>query len=319
MIHNDNNLYLGLDTSAYTTSLAVVNQQEQLLVDSRIPLTVQEGSVGLRQSEAVFLHLKNITLLLDSPETLKNHGEVRAIAASVQPRPAPGSYMPVFKVSEACGLFLAQTMGLKYLASTHQEGHIMAGLWAAGLGLGRYLTVHLSGGTTELIEAVENAPGILDVKLIGQGSDLNAGQFIDRLGNMMGLAFPAGPQLEVLAKSGRENALELPVAVEDSSISFSGPASSAERALKKGVRKEDLARAIEICIADSLCRAINNLSTSLEQYDGILLVGGVAANYYIRQRLSKNIGLAKLHFAGSGFASDNAVGLAVQAARRFKA
>ncbi len=311
--------YLGLDTSAYTTSLAVVNQHEQLLVDSRIPLAVNEGSLGLRQSEAVFSHLKNLTLLWKGSEALEKRGDVVAVAASTQPRPVPGSYMPVFKVSEACGLFLAQTMGLNFLTSTHQEGHIMAGLWSAGLKAGFYLTVHLSGGTTELTEAVEKTPGFLEIKLIGQGSDLNAGQFIDRLGRLMGFAFPAGPQLEALAKGGRENALQLPVAVQDTAISFSGPASSAERALQKGARKEDLARAIEVCIADSLSRAINNLNDSLGKYDGILFVGGVAANHYIRERLCKKIKAAKLYFARADFASDNAVGLAVQAARRFKA
>ncbi len=310
--------YLGLDTSAYTTSLAVVNQHEQLLVDSRIPLAVHEGSLGLRQSEAVFSHLKNLTLLWEGPETLEIRGEVVAVAASTQPRPVPDSYMPVFKVSEACGLFLAQTMGLNFLTSTHQEGHIIAGLWSAGLKAGRYLTVHLSGGTTELTEAVEKNPGVLEIKLIGQSSDLKAGQFIDRLGRLMGFAFPAGPQLEALAKGGREGALQLPVAVENTAISFSGPASSAERALQRGARKEDLARAIEVCIADSLYTAINNLNDSLDHYDGVLFVGGVAANHYIGERLRKKFNPDKLYFAGSRFASDNAVGLAVQAARRFK-
>ncbi len=311
-------LYLGLDTSAYTTSLAVVNQQEHLLVDRRIPLTVQKGNLGLRQSEAVFLHLKNLTVLWEDPYSLGKHGELVAIAASNQPRPVQGSYMPVFKVSEACGSFLAQTMGLNFLASSHQEGHIMAGLWSAGLAKGYYLIVQLSGGTTELVESEEISPGLLETRLVGQGSDLNAGQFIDRLGSLMGISFPAGPKLENLAKGGRDNVIKLPVAVKNSTISFSGPASSAERALQKGFRKEDLARAIEVCIADSLLRAIYNLDDSLKDYDGILFVGGVAANQYIRERLGKKIGPAKVYFPRSHFASDNAVGLAVQAARRFR-
>jgi len=317
-VNHERCLYLGLDTSAYTTSLAVVDRSEKLICDSRLPLAVEEGSLGLRQSEAVFSHLKNFPQLWEGREKTLAGSRVVAVAASTRPRPLSGSYMPVFKVSEAFGLFLAQTMGLKFLPSSHQEGHIIAGLWSAGLEQGRYLSVHLSGGTTEIIASEEKEPGHLEIRLLGQGSDLNAGQFIDRLGRLMGLGFPAGPQLEELAVLGREGSVILPVAVKGTAISFSGPATGAERALQEGAKKEDVARAVEVCIADSLAAAIANLSPGVTAYDGTLVVGGVAANQFIRSRLAENIGAEKLHFAGSSYASDNAVGLAVQAARVYK-
>jgi len=316
--NHDHLIYLGLDTSAYTTSLAVVDRDERLIIDSRLPLAVEAGSLGLRQSEAVFSHIKNLPLLWEGRANSIEEYRVAAAAASTRPRPLPDSYMPVFKVSEAFGLFLAQTMGLNFLPSSHQEGHIMAGLWSAGLKPGRYLCVHLSGGTTEIVAAEEIKPGCLEIRLLGGGSDLNAGQFIDRLGRMMELGFPAGPQLEILARTGQDGAVELPVAVKGAQISFSGPATRAEQALREGWRKEDVARAIETCIADSLAAAITSSHTGGDDFDGVLAVGGVMANRYIRDRLAWKMESIKLFFAAPEFASDNAVGLAVQAARRFR-
>ena len=194
----------------------------------------------------------------------------------------------------------------------------MAGLWSAGLPPGRYLVAHLSGGTTEIIDSDEVSPGKLQLDLLGGSTDLNAGQFIDRLGLLMGLAFPAGPELEILARGAGKKTIKLPVSVNGSKISFSGPASHAERLLKQGCRKEDLARAIEICIADSLVTAVRGQHNGSACYCGLLAVGGVTANLFIRGRLISLLDGWKLHFAQPQYAADNAVGLAVQVARRLK-
>ena len=53
-------LYIGIDTSNYTTSVAAVDESGQLISDERILLTVEHGKRGLRQSDALFLHLKNL-------------------------------------------------------------------------------------------------------------------------------------------------------------------------------------------------------------------------------------------------------------------
>lgn len=309
---------LGIDASAYTTSLAVVNQDEQVVIDLREPLPVAEGSLGIRQSEAVFAHLKKLGDIMEPEPGLQLKDLTRAVAFSAAPRPVKDSYMPVFKVSEAFGLFLARTMGFNYLSSTHQEGHVMAGLWSAGLKSGRYLVIHLSGGTTEFVSVEEYKPGCLNLELLGGSSDLNAGQFVDRLGKAMGLEFPAGPALEQLAEKCKDEKVELPVAVKNNQVSFSGPASHAERLLAGGCRMEDLARAVERCIADSVITALTGLLLEDNEYEGILAVGGVVANRFIRRYLKDNLTGWKIYFAESRYASDNAVGLAVQAARYFK-
>ncbi len=311
----DQRLYMGIDTSAYTTSLAIVNQQEKLIYDRRMPLPVGQGQLGMRQSDAVFEHIRNITQMMEEEQFNHDRSALCVVASSAKPRPVEGSYMPVFKVSEAFSLFLAKTAGLLYFSSTHQEGHIIAGLWSAGLPQGRYLVIHLSGGTTEILAVNETRPGKLDIEQIGGSSDLNAGQFIDRLGQAMGLSFPAGPQLEDLACKAGSDLPSLPVAVKNGEISFSGPASHAERLLEKGCRREDLARAIEICIADSLSAAVKAIVNNQNDYRALLAVGGVTANLKIRSRLKEKLTDWNIYFAEPTYAADNAVGLAVQAKR----
>ena len=315
---HDKFLALGIDTSAYTSALAIVDQDENLVIDQRKLLPVKAGSLGLRQSEAVFAHLNNLPQLLDDCHDKIDHKALKAIAAATKPRPVEDSYMPVFKVSEAFGSLMARTMGLFYFNTTHQEGHVMAGLWSAAVPEGKYLVLHLSGGTTEIISSEEWKAGHLKLKLLAGSSDLNAGQFIDRIGRMMGLQFPAGPELEELALQSVNDGFELPVAVKGSDISFSGPASQAERMLQKGCARSELARAVEKCIADSLCQAICNLALDSKLYDGLITVGGVTANRYIRERIKDGLPGWIFYNAEPEYASDNAVGVAVQASRLYK-
>lgn len=310
-------LYLGIDTSAYTTSMALVNEEEELHWEKRLFLPVKKGNIGLRQSEAVFAHLNNLPLLWEEGSREAGELKLAGVASSTCPRPVEGSYMPVFKVSEAFGRFLAQTKGLLFLPFSHQEGHIVSGMWSAGITGGPYLVLHISGGTTEILAVSETKPGRLSIKLLGGTEDLNAGQFVDRIGAELGLSFPAGPELEKLALSGSGKEIKLPVAVRGTRISFSGPASHAGRLLGNGCPAPALARAVEECLAESLARAAAH-ALQEGSYRGALVVGGVTANDYIRRRLNKLLYGHQLYFASPSLAGDNAVGLAVQLSRRQK-
>jgi N6-L-threonylcarbamoyladenine synthase len=315
---SDQILCLGLDTSAYTTSLALVDQDENLIYDWRIALPVKEGQLGLRQSEAVFEHIRNMPLLWSECQAEFKSTAIKAIAVSDRPRPLEQSYMPVFKVGEAFGLFLAQTMGLKYFCSSHQEGHIMAGLWSAAAKRGPYLVVQISGGTTEIVMAEENPCGWLLIELVGGAADLNAGQFVDRIGQKLKLPFPAGLHLELLARKAEGDLPRLPLAVKNAEISFSGPASEAERLLERGFRPENMARAVEICIADSISAAVANVWDEEKNYAGLLVVGGVSANALIRNRISSFFRGKAVYFAEASYGGDNAVGQAIIACRRLQ-
>ncbi|MDK2820077.1 MAG: hypothetical protein PWP31_42 [Clostridia bacterium] len=306
---------LGIDTSAYTCSAAVVSTKGELIIANRRLLPVPQGERGLQQATAVFHHVQMI------PEVLKGifdkvpADHIKKVVASVKPRPIEGSYMPVFTVGTGQARVLASAFKVPFQESSHQEGHIMAGLWSSGWFPRKpFLAVHLSGGTSEILR-VESKAGGFNIKKLGGTLDLHAGQLIDRVGVLMGLSFPAGPELEKLAqKSGKDNSIRLTSAVRGYNFSFSGPVSQAERLLKEKVSKEDVARAVEQCIAKTLERVLRKLieETGIKE---VLIVGGVAANNYIRIRLChrlehRAVG-AKLRFAKPEHSSDNAIGIAL--------
>lgn len=305
--------FLGIDTSCYTTSVAAVGPSGELLLDERIMLEVKLGDRGLRQSEGVFQHIKNSGEIFQMVKDRVTAMDIRAVAASVKPRPAQDSYMPVFVVGENVGKAIAGAKGIAFYAASHQENHIMAGIWSAGgPDADRFLAVHLSGGTTELLQ-VELTDTGFTTSIIGGSSDISAGQFIDRVGVAMGLPFPSGSYIEKLATGivpGEEIA-KIPSAVNGLYASFSGPESQAVRLLEKGIEKEELALAVLDCIARTLVKLLEKAG----RYTGlnkILLIGGVSSNAYIRKYLEDRLDL-ELYFPHPRFCTDNAVGTALLA------
>lgn len=304
-------MILGIDTSNYTTSVAVVSKEQQLLFDQRTVLSVAEGERGLQQSAAVFQHLQNLPELLTAALDAER-GEIRGVCYSAKPRPMEGSYMPVFRVGEGFAQTIASALGVPLFATTHQEGHIMAGLWSAGFQpTGAFLAMHLSGGTTDLLR-VEPVAGGYQMETLGSSSDLHAGQFVDRIGVQLGLPFPAGPALEALARSAHTAAVTLPSSVAGYTISFSGPCSAAERQIDAGAAPAEVAFAVLRCIANSVEKVLRTAMTETGLCE-IVFVGGVAANTLIRQRLNERLAhpalKGKLYYAEPQYSRDNAVGV----------
>lgn len=308
-------LYLGIDTSYYTTSLALVDDAGRLLEDQRRPLAVKQGERGVAPQQAVWAHLKALPEVAEP--LLRAYGSrIVGVAASVKPRPIEGAYLPPFKVSEGFGRTTAAALGVPFYPTTHQEMHIMAGLWSSDqppVG-DRFLAVHLSGGTTELIQVTRRVGGF-DEELLGGTQDLHAGQFVDRVGVALGLPFPAGPHLEKLAAAGTPGKVSLPSSVSGWTLSFSGPETAAQRLVGQ-VAGADLAVAVFGCVAKTLEKWLRRAveETGLQE---IMIVGGVAANQLLRARLRERLEHpavgARLSFAEPRYSTDNAVGTALLA------
>ncbi len=309
---------LGIDTSNYVTSLAVLQKdpdQEALLVhEKRITLEVIKGGKGLRQSEAVFQHIKNMPEIWEDIFATLQGDSIRCVAASVKPRPLEGSYMPVFQVGESYGRCLASFLQVPFFGFSHQEGHIETGYWNSKCRSNHFLSLHLSGGTTELVEAVRNPQRGMDIHLLGGTNDLNAGQFIDRVGVKLGLSFPAGRELEKLAAGNNQGGLKVPVSVKGYDISFSGPATFVERALEGGAPAAEAARGVEVSIAHSLIEVLRKAADD-KSLQEVLVVGGVASNAFIRRRLMEGLPSLSFYFPSPRFAGDSAVGPALLAAQ----
>ncbi|TCL70814.1 N6-L-threonylcarbamoyladenine synthase [Hydrogenispora ethanolica] len=300
-------LIIGLDTSCYTTSLALIDGTGAVALDRRILLRVKPGERGLRQSEAVFQHLQNLPKLLETP---LEEPAIALVAMSVRPRPVEGAYLPVFQAGASFGETLAKLVGAPWIGLSHQEGHIRAGLHhAAAVWNEAFLAWHISGGTTELLLVRPAAVGYA-LDLLGGSSDLQVGQFVDRIGVALGAAFPAGPALERLALLAAAPE-PLPVVTRDLTISFSGPLSAAERKLAAGnCVPENLALGVFQAIAAALLQ-VTQRAALRHGIRRVLLVGGVASNQIIRDVLSAagtRDGI-DFQFGAKELSSDNAVGI----------
>lgn len=295
-------MFLGIDTSCYTTSVAVVSDEGKILADERILLTVPEGTRGLRQSEGVFQHIKNL------PELIEKAGvfmpKVKAVCVSAKPRNEEDSYMPVFLAGKSFARAIAASLNVPIIFTDHQRGHIMAAERSAQFKpTEKFVTVHLSGGTTELLLTSGEK-----IEIVGKTLDIPVGQLIDRTGVMCGEKFPCGKNMD---EKKMETEIKLPVSVKESNINFSGAEIQAERLYKSGVSAGEIYSAIFMCIAKSIEKAVK----SLGDYH-ILPVGGVSSNSTLREYLKSAFG-EKIHFADPRYMTDNAVGTAFICREKF--
>ena len=211
-------LYIGIDTSNYTTSVAVSGAKE---INLRKIIDVKEGMRGIRQSDGVFVHLKELPQLFEMLDI--DMTDVKAVGVSTKPRNRENSYMPVFIVGNSFARVIAKSLGVPLFEYSHQDGHIMSGIISGEFFnlLGEdFLTVHLSGGTTEILSChYKNNHFAADI--IGGTKDISAGQLIDRLGVKLGMKFPCGKELDDLSLSTSKT-LGFKTSVDGSFMNFSG-------------------------------------------------------------------------------------------------
>ena len=300
---------LGIDTSCYTTSCALANEKG-LIGQRRRLLSVELGGRGLMQSEGVFQHVGRLPALIEALVGDCGHPHIDAVCASARPRPVEGSYMPVFTVGEGFGRSVAAALNVPFFATSHQEGHIRAAMVDTRLNPDdHFLALHLSGGTTEIVRV---AAGKID--LIGGSNDLHAGQFVDRVGVRLGLPFPAGPELEKMARRGEAKA-RLPIWVRGCECSFSGSESAAQRLIDAGdIAPDDMAAEVFSCVARAISKTLNNAAKETGE-TRLLLAGGVASSTLLRELLPdrmRRLGAdVELNWGRPELSGDNAGGVAL--------
>lgn len=300
-------IYLGIDTSNYTTSVATVGDEFRNI---RKIIDIKEGMRGIRQSDGVFVHLKELPKLFETLDI--DMKKVSAVGVSTRPRNVEGSYMPVFLAGESFAKVIAKALDVPLLSYSHQDGHIMAGILSAEsdeLLVEPFLAVHMSGGTTEILEcSYEN--NHFTAKLVGGTKDISAGQLIDRVGVSLGMKFPAGAEMDRLSQDCREKAIPLKTSVKGGYINFSGMETKL-LSMKDEVDAGLLAKSTLTFIGKSLAEAIN-----FHEPKKVLFVGGVASNTLLREYFKKEI-RAKIYFASRELSCDNAVGIAELCRRNF--
>ncbi len=304
-------IVVAFDTSNYTTSCAFFDGETG--ENSSRLLDVKQGQLGLRQSEALFSHVKRL------PEIVQKLGidpakyKIVAVGASTKPRETGDSYMPCFLAGASQGEVLAKMLGVPFCAFSHQQGHIAAAAWSAGreeLMDMPHLAWHLSGGTTELLYVRPYKTAVV-CEIIGKTTDVSAGQLVDRTGQMLGLGFPAGKELDRLATSA-DKTLQYVPRFDGLEFSLSGVEHKMKQLCQSGETPENIAR---FSIASIVATVNKATERATRKYGDIpvLYSGGVASNSLLRQQTPDGI------FAAPQFSTDNAMGCAILTYRAFKA
>ena len=296
---------IGIDTSNYTTSIAFFdgNCGENC---SRL-LPVKQGQLGLRQSDAVFAHIKSLPELSGRLFSHIQAEKITAVGVSTRPRAVEGSYMPCFMVGYSHAKLLAEALNVPLVEVSHQQGHVAASVWSAGhmeLLSQPHLAWHLSGGTTELLLVEPEGKNVVCTK-IGGTSDISAGQLIDRTGQLLELPFPSGKHLDALSQEAAGKEL-FKVKCAEMTFSLSGVQNKVQQYYaQKGLPAEAAAYALR-CVAFAVFQATQQARI---RYPGLPVVfsGGVASNSMLRQVLAPLDPI----FAQPQYSTDNAMGVAV--------
>ncbi len=336
-------MILAFDTSNYTTSVALIGRDGRIYADRRRMLTVGAGERGLRQSDALFQHGKNLPVLLEELAETGRAGvyaergsagvladAVTAVAVSTRPRSVDGSYMPCFLAGEETARNLAAVLGVPVYAFSHQDGHLAAA--SCGTALERadsFLAWHLSGGTCELLKWTKEE----GATVIGGSLDISFGQLLDRAGVALRFPFPAGKYLDeaaleaaadpdVPAKNGLTKVrvdgmrfnlsgletqtmrtIDVLSALFDESMNESADAEKSLRSAIRGLSRDILAR-----LAETVAAATRNAAEE-SGLTRVLFAGGVSSSAFLRREIARLLPDLTVAFGDPALSADSAVGI----------
>ena len=297
-------LTVGFDTSNYTTSIAWFDGEAGENCSRLLP--VKQGELGLRQSDALFSHIKSLPELSGRLFSHLDAGQIGAVGVSTRPRAVEGSYMPCFLAGIAQAKLLSDALHVPLFEFSHQQGHVAACAWSSGhmeLMNEPHLAWHLSGGTTELL-LVEPEGKAVRCKKIGGTTDISAGQLIDRTGQLLNLPFPSGKHLDELSRSASDTSV-FKVKCPELEFSLSGVQNKVQQYHESHEDAETAAFALR-CVAEAVRQATIHAQKA---YPGLPVVfsGGVASNSMLREKMAQFDPI----FAEPRFSTDNAMGIAV--------
>ena len=309
-----NKVFLGIDTSNYTTSCAVCDTNGNIIDNYKVLLPVKDGENGLRQSDAVFAHVKNFQLIAEKIREKHADYDIVAVGYSKYPRDAVNSYMPCFLVGRALAEMISALCNTELFEFSHQKGHVQAAIYSSNADItDKFLAFHVSGGTTEVL-LVEPNNNDYKIELVGGSNDLHAGQAIDRIGVKMGLKFPCGREIEALALNNKDKLPPIKVSVSDLSCNLSGLENLAFNLYEKTNNKELVSRYVLEFISKTLILITCNLRKKYP-IEKIIYAGGVMSNSIIQENIRNKF--EGVYFATPEFSSDNAAGIAILTMKKY--
>ncbi|MBI1258562.1 MAG: tRNA (adenosine(37)-N6)-threonylcarbamoyltransferase complex transferase subunit TsaD [Chloroflexi bacterium] len=325
---------LGIESSCDETAAAIVVDGSQIasnVIASQIDLHAKYG--GVYPEVASRAHVEAIGFVVE--EALRDAGVVAQELDAIAVTRGPGLVGSLLVgINYAKGLALAADKPL--LGINHLEGHVYS-LWLTDPGRPiefPVLVLIVSGGHTELLLMTGHG----EYQRLGGTLDDAAGEAFDKVGRMLGLAFPGGPNIERSALNGNPTAFDFPRAKLEGSydFSFSGlktavlreatvPASAAERRgerrgdkkplLRSNLSVGDVAASFQKALVDAL---VEKTARAAKEYKvtEILLAGGVSANQALRREMRARTDLP-VRYPPLKLCTDNAAMIAAAAYPRF--
>ncbi len=307
-----NSILLGIDTSNYKTSVAMVDAEGNIICNYQEFLEVKKGERGLRQSNALFQHVLKLPALIEDAMAQISPTDIACIAVSSRPRPVEDSYMPVFNAGVSTARALGAALHLPVQYFSHQEGHIEAVKFYSTMKEEKKLICfHFSGGTSEALLINQKTDGGMEIDIIGGSKDLAFGQVLDRLGVALGMEFPSGQEMDDIAC---QTALQEPnilpkIKCQDGYINLSGIETKCQRSIGE-VSNEQLITMTFRRLAEAIEAMCRQLADKYE-IKKFLFAGGVSSSQYIRNYLMDNLTDYDICFGDPKLSTDNAVGVAL--------
>ena len=315
---DQNNIIIGIDTSCYTTSIAAISLDNKVIFNKKIMLKVRENTKGLRQSEAVFQHINNLgEMSNDLKDILKNYN-ICGVCASIKPRPLEDSYMPVFNVGSNFAKLFSSLNKCPFYKTTHQENHIEASLLTNKIkNEKQFLSVHMSGGTTEIL-LVNKEKSEYKIDIVGGSNDISFGQLIDRIGVNMGYKFPCGKYIDENAlKCSEKIEKGLKTSVKEGYMNLSGIENQVNKIINNH-SEEYISKLLLDTISRNLIKSLLYISKKYN-IEEVVFVGGVSASKYISTKLKRELKKNNIiaYFTEQEYSTDNALGCAVIGLKNF--
>ena len=260
---------LGIEGTAHTIGVGIVDQDCKILANLTKMIDGSKG--GIHPREAANHHAENIVPLMH--EAVAKAGikyeEIDLVAFSQGP-----GLGPCLRTAATAARSLSLSLGVDLIGVNHCVAH---------LEIGRKVTackdptlLYASGGNTQVIAFSGGR-----YRVFGETLDVGIGNMIDKFGREVGLPFPSGPQLEKLARDGKE-LIDLPYSVKGMDVAFSGILTAAIQLRNRGKRLEDLCFSLqETCFA-MLVEVTERAMAHVEK-DEVLLGGGVVQNKRLQE------------------------------------
>ena len=312
-----NSLLLAIETSCDETAVAILRGRELLVSEVASQVAAHQPYGGVVPEVASRHHLQHAPKLLERAVATAgiSLGEVDAFAATSGPGLASS-----LMIGAALAKGLALGFAKPYLAINHLEGHLLSPFFGSNGGIRPNISLIVSGGHTLLVEV----DGVGDYRILGRTVDDAAGEAFDKVGKMLGLGYPGGPEIERCATGGNPARFDLPRSMlhsGDANFSFSGLKTAVRYLLPKIGQgdQRDLCASFQRAVVDVLV-AKTVAAACAARRELVTVSGGVSCNGELRVRMSlgcEEAGL-ELRFAEPRLCTDNAAMIAFAAMLRLE-